>query len=233
MSFDDFDDDEYRAERLQTAFRRFIWEFLKEDAGATCRELLNEPTARFNGGYVDQKPEEFTQRTIVEEVLKALGYEVKHHPVELVKEDRKQPDVKLQGLSNRCVGIAECKALNKERNDGKTPNRGDALKSLEERYLKTNAFARYKKELDMRYLVGIATDGFDWKLRVKDLETEEMCPEFAADYSIANNSDGLHHCYYSERHEDTKTDWPRIRENLAENFVADFKVHTLPGDASS
>lgn len=222
MGFDSFDNDEYCAERLQTAFRQFVWEFLEEDAGATCRELLNSETARFKGGYVGQKPEEFTQRTIVEEVLKALGYEIRHHPVDLVKSELKQPDIELRNLSDQCVGIVECKALNRERNNGA------AIEDLHTPYFKDNTFAKIKKELDLQYLVGIATDGFDWKIRIKNLETGEMRQESNANYSLVDDSDGIHHCFYSEVHEETKTVWPQIREELAENFVANFGIHNLP-----
>lgn len=194
--------------------------------GAALQDLLNNDTSAFRGGIVGKKPERFTQETLIDGVLSALGYETTHDPVELLKDEPKQPDVKLDGLSDPYVGVVECKALNRERNSE------DALDSLEERYLKTNAFAHYKKDLNMRYLVGIATDGFDWKLRVKDLETGEMRPDLAVDYCIADNSKGLHHCYYSEIHEETKTNWPEIRENLAENFVSSFARHNLPGHAS-
>jgi hypothetical protein len=225
MGFDSFDRDDYHAEKLQTAFRGFVQSFLDEDASPVCRELLNTKTAQFRGGNVVQKPEEFTQRTIIEAVLKALGHEVQHHPVALVPEDRKQPDIKLRGTSDRYVGIVECKALNRERNGE------EALDSLEERYLKTNAFSTYKKSMEMEYLVGIATDGFDWKIRVKELETGRRVPEYSGDYSLVDDSDGIHHCYYSEVHEESKTIWPPIREELAQRFVSKFGKHNLPGES--
>lgn len=224
MPFDNFDDDQWRAEKLQSAFRQVVWAFLEEDAGATLEKLLKNEIPEFKGGNVAQKPEEFTQRTIVEGVLKALGFNVRHHPVQLVKDERKQPDIELRNLGEQCVGIVECKPLLEERNDDK------ALQDLEERYLKTNAFAHYKKSPDMKYLVGIATDGFDWKLRIKDLETGGMVPEHASEYSLVDDSEGIHHCYYTERHENTRTHWPAIRDELAVDFVSSFGIHNLPGE---
>ncbi len=222
MGFGDFDEDRYHAEKLQMAFRQFVWECLERDAGAKCRELLNNESIDLEGGHVQQLPEEFTQQTIVDGVLDALGYELQHHPAELVKSEVKQPDIKLQNLSDRCVGIVECKRLNKERSDDA------AIENLRDPYLQDNTFAHYKKELEMQYLVGIATDGFDWQIRVKNLQTGEVLPEYRANYSLVDDSNGIHHCYYSEIHEETKTAWPPNREELAENFVSKFGAHNLP-----
>ncbi|USZ69735.1 hypothetical protein NGM10_16690 (plasmid) [Halorussus salilacus] len=224
MGFENFDHDRYCAERLQLAFRKFIWEFSDEDsesAGATCRKLLNDETYRFKGGSVGQMPEEFTQRTIVAEVLNALGYTITHHPAELVKDERTQPDIKLENVGEKCVGIVECKALNRERNGR------EAIENLKDPYLERNSFAKYKKYPNMKYLVGIATDGFDWKLRVKDIEAGELVPEFGGTYSLVDDSNGLHYCYHSELKNGTNLHWPDIRRELAENFVSTFSRRNL------
>lgn len=224
MPFDDFDKDKYRAEKLQTAFRRFVRAFLEEDAGPVCGKLLENESMTFRGGNVGQKPEEFTQKALVDEVLDALGYKPKHHPVDLMKDEQRQPDIHLRNLSEQYVGIVECKALNRERSGE------EAIDDLVERNLQANTFAKYKKHPKMRYLVGIATDGFDWKLRVKDLETNELLPDFSDSYSLVDDSKGIYHCYYTEVHKETKTDWPAIRDELAQNFVSTFGIHNLPGN---
>jgi len=228
MGFEEFDEDHVKAEKLQSVFREFVSSFLhgqKKNAGNTCEKLLRNEVSEFKGGTVGKKPEKFTQETIIEGVLDALGYDTTHDPVKLVKDEKKQPDIELGGVGDEHVGIVECKALLRERNSG------HALDSLEERYLDTNAFAHYKTNQEMQYVVGIATDGFDWKLRVKDIKRGEILPEFEANYSLVDDSDGIHHCYYAARYDEAKTHWPAIREELAENFVSNFGSHNLPGDA--
>lgn len=223
MGFDGYSDDIYHAEKLQTAFEEFIGLF--EDAGASgiCRDLIENESKQFKGGVVGQQPEHVTQKHLVVPVLEALGYEVTERPVEILKDEQKQPDLELRNLGPECVGIVECKALNRERNQGKAED------SLEDRYLCENAFARYKKELEMQYLVGIATDGFDWKIEVKDVETDELVPEFEAEYSLVDQTDGIQHAYYKRFESETRTDWPGIRETLAQEFVSNFAIHNLPG----
>lgn len=230
MGFNQFDPDICHAQNHQSKLRDFIDAFEPQDAYSVCEQLIRDETKRLKSGEVDKEPEIFTQENLICPCLRALGYELRTHPGELIKTERKKPDIRLTNLGDEHVGIVECKALNRERNGG------DAFDSLEERYLEENAFARYKKSLDQQYLVGIGTDGFDWEIRVKDLETGERLPEYKAQHSLVDDSKALRHFYYDRYEGDTNysdkdwNEWRNIRDRLAKNFVSNFGIHNLPGE---
>lgn len=227
MGLDNYDDDIYCAQNLQSSLAEFVTPFDVQDANSVCEQLIQDKKERLKSGHVDKEPEIFTVRNLIMPCLSALGYTPRDHPGELVKDEPKKPDIRLTSLDSKYVGIAECKAINRER------DRNKALESLEKRYLEENTFARYKKNLDQQYLVGIATDGFDWKIRIKDLNTGERVYERS--HSLVDESRAIRHFYYNEHYqgdtnyaEKESNEWTEIRSRLAENFVSNFGVHNLP-----
>lgn len=230
MGLGEYGNDRCCAQNLQSKLESFVSAFDAQDANSVCERLIRNEKARLKSGEVDKEPEIFTVRNLIIPCLSALGYEPRDHPGELVTDEPKKPDIRLTNLDSKYVGIAECKAINRERDGGK------AFESLEERYLKENAFARYKKHLDQQYLVGIATDGFDWEIRVKDLDTEEYV--YSESHSLVDDTETIRHFYYDRHYqgdtnysEKESNEWTEIRDRLAENFVANFGRHNLPGNA--
>ena len=228
MGFDAYDRDVYLAQKLQSTLAEFVDAFRSQEAYRDCERLIESEKERLISGQVDKEPEIFVRDNLICPCLEALGYTPRTDPGSLLKDEPKKPDIRLTGLSERFVGIVECKAINRER------ERGEALDSLKERYLGENTFARYRKSLEQKYLVGIATDGFDWEMRVKDLETGDYVSNCNGSHSLVDDSAAVQHFYYdryagkTNYSKKTKNEWSNVRDRLAENFVADFGIHNLP-----
>lgn len=219
--------DLYDTEPVRAVVQSFVSAFEDKGAAPTLEQLLDSSAKTFVGGNVRKQPERFTREELIEPCFEALGYEVNGDPVKLVKEDPKQPDLELQGVGTSCVCIAECKALNKERDEKERDDRdreeGDATESLKDRYLSENAFATHKQTRDFQYLVGFATDGFVWNLYLKDVINNES--KHVAEASLLPLINRIYNKRYSGSPEQG---WPEFRKQVAEEFIADFAARNIP-----
>lgn len=154
----------FYAQNVSRAIDRFITAFEEKGELSILRESVenHEP---FPSGVVQQQRELFTKRTLIEPLFEALGYEgVTKEPADLMPDERKRPDYCIDNLSPLCACIAEIKPL------GLLSLKSDSRNTAEEQarmYLQENTLAKYRRDLEVTYLVGIATDGLIWSLYAK------------------------------------------------------------------
>ncbi len=135
------------------------------DSGSLARILTGET---FKGGIVGQAPEFFTEQYLIVPVLNGLGFnQVRWRPVDLTKEERKEPDFQIDDPPSEIVCIVEAKRLGREKADA------SASKQIEG-YLSDDTFVKYATDRDRRFLVGIATDGVFWTLYAKPIGQREI-----------------------------------------------------------
>lgn len=156
---------QFYAQGVFNVFSRFVNEFHERGAVSELKALSNGK--QFQGGIVGQKPELFTERTLIGPCLSQLGYtNIVEQPADLVKDEQSVPDFKVEGAGNDCICIVESKRFGKHQRG----NNDEATEELS-RYLDEYALAKYKRNQDVQYLIGIATDGVNWVLSARDRET--------------------------------------------------------------
>ncbi|MDZ5811538.1 hypothetical protein U4E84_09295 [Halorubrum sp. AD140] len=168
------DAEEFHAQAVLNAIEGFIDEFDDRGEIATVREILQKDYKDLRSGIVGQKAELFTEKNLILPTLHALGYdpdEITAQPAELVPDERSRPDFRIEGVHKACVCIVEAKRFGNL--SGSSDSENIAEKELQE-YLSENALVKYKRDLNVKYLVGIAADGIRWSLYVKNLESGEQ-----------------------------------------------------------
>ncbi len=155
-----------RAHNVTHRLIEFVYRFdtRTTDSGVLERILDGET---FKGGVVGQTPEFFTEQYLIVPVLNALGFnEVRWRPVDLTKDERKEPDFQVDDPPAGTVCIVESKRLGREIEDA------SASRQIEG-YLIDDTFVKYAKNRNQRYLVGIGTDGLIWTLYAKPIGEPE------------------------------------------------------------
>jgi hypothetical protein len=156
-------EDEATAYSVYQRLSEFVSEFEERTTASGALEAILDGD-EFLGGYVNQKPEFFTEKQLIEPLLDALGYrEVRWRPHNLIRDERNQPDFQILDPPPQILCIVESKRLGLK----------DDAKSQVERYLREDTFVKYATDHDCQYLVGIGTDGVDWSLSAKPLGVAE------------------------------------------------------------
>ena len=162
-------EDQFYAQSVLNSIEGFITEFETRGELSKLLEILEKDTADLVGGIVGQKPERFTESKLIQPMLRSLGFdEITSQPADLVPDERRRPDFLLDGVDKRCVCIVEAKRFGRL-NEGA----GDSNLAEKEiqKYLSENALAKYRRDLSVRFLIGIATDGLLWTTFAKNLKT--------------------------------------------------------------
>jgi hypothetical protein len=207
-----FDADLHRANNVLVAVKDFAGEVRQRKAISDVEKVIDSPSRQFNGGYVQQAPEYFTEKYLIEPVLERLGLEPWPRPVDLVKDERNRPDYRLDGLDEDCLAIAESKALNRERQHSK------ATEDMRD-YLNDHTFLKTLRNREVRYSIGIATDGLEWRLIVRDTEKDALT-EVGSAYIDSPVSTALTKAHSTV---DPEEDWiPDARREVADSLVAMF-----------
>lgn len=175
-----FEIDEFRSQKALEAIQGFVDEFERRQEAGELRRLVNGQ--EFNGGILEQVPEDFTEHELVEPCLDALGYndpqrseisntdpQFRRQPARFPKVETKRPDYELRNVHDQLTCIVEVKAINRER----VEDAGKATENIAT-YLADNTLCKHAQETPSGVLVGIATDGFRWVLWLKDLDTGEI-----------------------------------------------------------
>lgn len=206
------DADLHRANNVLVAVQDFAEEVRQRKVISDLQKVVDSPSRQFNGGYVEQAPEYFTEKYLIEPVLDRLGLEPWPRPVDLVKDERNRPDYRLDGVGESCLAIAESKALNGERRHSKAT---DDMRT----YLNDRTFLKTLRNRDVRYSVGIATDGLEWHLIARDVE-EDILTEIGSAYITSPVSVALEKAHSTV---DPEEDWmPDARKEVADSLVAMF-----------
>ena len=177
MDQSQLDPDDFVAGRVHEQLTEFTRVFRELGEAGILRRVL-EDKEPFSGPYVQQAPENFTEKYLVEPVLHALEYydrqsEAYHtdfphfipQPSTFDRIESYKPDYRLVNVSDSIECIVEVKAINKE-----LASRGENSASAQiERYLESNTFCSYILDQNRQYLLGIPTDGLRWSLRAKDV----------------------------------------------------------------
>jgi hypothetical protein len=215
----EFDVDHLRAHNVLRALQTFAGEAQRRHAVKSLKRVARNSKHQFKGGYVDQAPEYFTEQYLIQPVLEELALDPWPRPVDLVKDERNRPDYRLQQVAPNCLAIAESKALNRQRDDNKNKATEDVNK-----YLKDDTFLKTLRREEVRYSVGIATDGLEWQLIARDIE-EEIQTEVVA-CSLVDPVKMVLEKAHSEV--DPAADWaPDARERVADTLVANFSRENL------
>lgn len=207
-------EDERAAYSVYQRLTEFVTEFEERTtASGSLESILGGED--FLGGYVNQKPEFFTEEQLIEPVLEALGYrEVRWRPHGLIKDERNQPDFQILDPPPQTVCIVESKRLGLD---------GDA-KEQAERYLREDTFVKYEPDRDCQYLVGIGTSGVDWSLYAKPLGVAEP-----TELATATIEDELLELVNAHRRETEPAErliedtWDELRDG----FVSSLAKHDL------
>jgi len=159
----------------------FPRKFRELGEGGRLAKLLRS-TRTLEGAPLEQAPEVFTEQYLIEPVLDGLGYlnpiseeysgQEPHfirRPSTYADVEPNRPDYLLKNVDSSVACIVEAKAANKERMSGAKQAATEDVRD----YLEENTFCRYLRDIDLRYLIGIGTDGLRWTLWMKDLETEQ------------------------------------------------------------
>ena len=214
--------DKIRAENALTEIQSFIEVVDDRGALSALKRILEGDT--FEGGYVGQAPEYFTERYLIEPLLEALGYtDPIGQPVDLVKDERRRPDFRLEGIHPQCVCIVESKRLNEEQHSNAATN--DIIN-----YLQDDTFVKYAKDHRVQYLLGVATDGLDWTLHAKDLQTgtqTRIVTESIRDVVQTVNTNYTAETVPPERW------WSDTRNIVRSNLVNEFSIENIFGTAKS
>ncbi|SDR09134.1 hypothetical protein [Natronobacterium texcoconense] len=171
-SLTDYSQDDRRAGQLVGVVQRFVESFIARREGGQLHTLLEGECV--NGVVLEQSPEEFTRRELVDPCLEALGYSDADSSVRLRREpsdyptvDRSRPEYELLGVDDRLTCVLEVTAINRERRESP----GAATEAIAG-YLDDEAFREAAG--DDGVLAAIGTDGFQWTLWLADLETERV-----------------------------------------------------------
>lgn len=213
----EFDVDNLRAHNVLRALQAFAAEARRRKAVKSLKQVARNPKHQFKGGYVDQAPEYFTEQYLIQPVLEQLALDPWPRPVDLVKDERNRPDYRLQQVSPNCLAIAESKALNRERNHGRATE--DVYK-----YLMDGTFLKTLQREEVRYSVGIATDGLEWRLIARDVERDVQTEIDGC--SLADPAEMVLEKAHSEV--DPDEDWmPTARDRVADTLVAMFSRENI------
>ena len=169
------------AERVQIQTEVVASKFRELNEGGQLEKVLRTPST-LPGVRIEQAPEVFTEQYLIEPVLHGLGYlnpisedytgEGSHfirQPTTYRKVEPKQPDYLLKNIHPAVVCIVESKAANREQLRGSKQHATADIQM----YLEEDTFCKYLRDVDLRYLVGIGTDGLRWTMWMKDLDTGE------------------------------------------------------------
>ncbi|WP_332899707.1 hypothetical protein [Haladaptatus sp. CMSO5] len=172
----------------------------------------------FRGGIVRQKPEFFTEQYLIVPILEGLGFEsIRWRPVNLIKNERKQPDFEIDDPPTNSVCIVEAKRLGLEQSKG-------IAEQQVKKYLASDTFVKYGTDLNCEYLVGIGTDGIDWTVYAKEVgQSKQKC------LATASIKEELRKLALADRHE---TESPKrlvqkTRNSIEESLVAGFAKHNI------
>lgn len=180
------------ATKVYTELEGFVDQFKRMGEGGQLERLCTTPK-RFHGTNIGQSPEDFTERTLVEPILRALGYYdrnaatddaegayFRRRPSTFSNVEPKRPDYLLENVDDSMTCLLEVKAINREQQEGKR----EAATEDVEKYLEDNTFCKYIHDTEHTFLLGIATDGFRWTHSVKNLDTGTVSsPESKVDIS--------------------------------------------------
>lgn len=213
----EFDVDHLRAHNVLRALQTFAGEAQRRHAVKSLKRVARNPKHQFNGGYVDQAPEYFTEQYLIQPVLEELALDPWPRPVDLVKDERNRPDYRLQQVAPNCLAIAESKALNRERNHDRATEDVD-------KYLRDETFLKTLQREEVRYSVGIATDGLEWRLVARDIK--EGVQTEIGERSLADPVEMVLEKAHAET--DPAEDWmPEARHRVADTLVANFSRENL------
>lgn len=213
----EFDVDRLRAHNVIRALQEFAAEARRRKAVKPLKRVVRNPSHQFRGGYVDQAPEYFTEQYLIQPVLEELALDPWPRPVDLVKDERNRPDYRLQQLAPNCLAIAESKALNRERNH-------DRATEDVNKYLRDETFLQTLQREEMRYSVGVATDGLKWQLIARDIERNVQTE--VGGCSLANPVQMVLEKAHSEV--EPAEDWaPDARRRVADTLVATFSRENI------
>ncbi|SEP27926.1 hypothetical protein SAMN05216388_10628 [Halorientalis persicus] len=217
----EFDVDHLRAQNVLQALQDFAAEVRQRRAVTQVKKVARNAATQFKGGYVDQAPEYFTEQYLIESVLDQLALGPWPRPVELVKDEQRRPDYRLRDVATNCLAIGESKALNRERNQGKAT---EDIKG----YLHDETFLKTLRREEVRYSIGIATDGLKWRLFARDIDTGVQLK--VADCSISEPVAMVLEKAHSEV--DPAEDWtPDARRRIANTLVAAFSRENIVSTA--
>lgn len=224
--------DRIRADNLISSLEAFVSLFQREGESKQLDDLLaGEP---FLGGSVGQAPEDFTEQTLIQPCLAALGYKDSNspstssdsprftrQPTQLIKDERRRPDYRLENVDDRILCIVESKAINRE---DPTTNTAEATKNVLS-YLEDNTLSKYLQKIERRFLVGIGTDGFRWSIHAKDIRNGGQ-QQILESVSLVDEVSEI----AQRRHGEVSDEqWrPQMRNTLAEKFVRWLSVENLP-----
>ncbi|WP_158056538.1 hypothetical protein [Halorussus halophilus] len=213
----EFDIDNIRAHNVLRALQEFAAEAKRRKAVNALKQVVNNSNRQFKGGYVDQAPEYFTEQYLIEPILAQLALEPWPRPVDLVKDERNRPDYSLRQVPPNCLAIAESKALNRER------KHGDATEDVH-KYLQDETFLKTLRREEVRYSVGIATDGLEWRLIARDIKQEVQTEVEAC--SIAGPVELVLEKAHSQV--DPEENWtPNARHRVADTLIAAFSQENI------
>ncbi len=161
----------FYAQNVLSAIDGFLTSF-EEDSDLSILRKSVEKHEAFPSGIVNQKRELYTKRELIEPVFTALGYDDwTKEPADLMPDERKRPDYCIDDIAPSCTGISEIKPLGllnemaEEQNDAEEQT---------EYYLRENTLTKYRRDLEVTTVVGIATDGLLWTLYAKDRDGTEI-----------------------------------------------------------
>lgn len=212
-----FDPDLHRAHNVLVALERFADEVRRRAAVNDVLQVVKSTSRTFKGGYVKQAPEYFTEKYLIEPVLEELALEPWPRPVDLMKDERNRPDYRLDGVGDDCLAIGESKALNEERRHQK------ATEDMEE-YLSDRTFLKTLRGREVRYSVGVATDGLAWTLLARDVDRGVQA-EIGTEYIDESVATALQKANSTV---DPEQDWmPDARGEVAESLVTTFSRENI------
>jgi hypothetical protein len=161
---------QFSAQSVLNVVRDFVEEFAARGELNALNQIITEDEDLL-GGVVEQMPERFTEEKLIRPMLEALGYkDIVAQPADLVKDQRTVPDFKTGGVAPSCVCIVEAKKFG----EINPSDEQSEVKDEVTEYLGENALAKYKRDLDRQYLMGIGTDGLVWLLYGKNLDTGQQ-----------------------------------------------------------
>jgi len=211
------EEDILHAQNVISGLKQFATETRRRNAISAVKKVVDNPNKRFKGGYVGQAPEYFTEKYLIEPVLKLLHLDPWPRPVDLVKDERNRPDYRIDGVCEDFMAIAESKALNGERNSKR------ATKDINN-YLHDQTFLKTLQREQIRYSIGIATDGLEWCLIARDLE-EDVLTEIDS-CSIAEPVSMVLEKAHSEV--DPDEEWiPEARRRMANSLISVFSKENI------
>ena len=164
--------DQFYAQNVLQCVQSFVDVFNECGEVGAARRILDGET-EFRGGIVGQQPERFTEDKLIHPLCEVLDYRgIVAQPADLVPDERRVPDMLIEEFDDECICIGEAKRFGFLEETVDSNGQNIAEREMKT-YLQENALAKYKRDLDVTYLVGIATDGVVWSALGKQLETEE------------------------------------------------------------